>query len=100
MLKIQPCFYQLAQVVGYEIVEFSDGHARSLNTSPGGFLLLMPSPPERRQVFEVHTPLSTEEEKVGKLVEACWTRALTFGAAGNVYLVGVSPFSNPARANF
>ena len=100
MLKIQPCFYQLAQVAGYEIVEFSDGHALSLNTSLGGFLLLMPHPPERRQVFEVHTPLSTEEEKVVKLVEACWTRALTFGAAGNVYSSGLSPFSNPARQNF
>lgn len=100
MLKIQPCFYQLAQVVGYEIVEFSEGHALSLNTSPGGFLLLMPSPPERRQVFEVHTPLSTEEEKVVKLVEACWTRALTFGAAGNVYLVGVKSLFEPGASQF
>ena len=89
VLQIQPCFYQLSQVAGYEIVELSDGHALSLNTSPGGFLLLMPQPPARRQVFEVHTPLSTEEERTVKLVEACWTRELTFGAAGKVYLVGV-----------
>jgi hypothetical protein len=97
--KIQPCSYQLAQVAGYEIVEFSDGQALSLNTSPGGFLLLMPQPPERKQVFEVHTPLSTEEERTVKLVEACWTRELTFGAAGKVYLVGVRSLFEPARPN-
>jgi hypothetical protein len=99
VLKIQPCFYQLAQVAGYEIVEFSDGHALSLNTSPGGFLLLMPKPPERRQVFEVHTPLSTEEERTVKLVEACWTRELAFGDTGKVYLVGVRSLFEPARSN-
>lgn len=87
---IRPCFYQLAQVAGEEIVKFSDGHALSLNTSPGGFLLLMPQPPERGQVFEVHAPLSTEEEKAVKLVETCWTRELIFGEAGKVYLVGVT----------
>ena len=97
VLKVQPCFYQLAQVAGYEIVEISDGHALSLNTSPGGFLLLMPHPPERRQVFEVHTALSTEEERAVKLVEACWTRELTFGAAGKVYLVGVRSLFELAR---
>jgi hypothetical protein len=99
LLKIQSCFYQLAQVAGYEIIEFSDGHALSLNTSPGGFLLLMPVPPERRQVFEVHTPLSTEEERTVKLVEACWTRELTFGDASKVYLVGVRSLFEPARSN-
>ena len=99
VLKIQPCFYQLAQVAGYEIVEFFDGHALSLNTSPGGFLLLMPEPPERSQVFEVHTPLSTEEERTVKLVEACWTRELAFGDAGKVYLVGVRSLFEPARSN-
>lgn len=88
--KIQPCFYQLAQVAGDEVVKFSDGHALSLNTSPGGFLLLMPQPPVRGQVFEVHAPLSTEEERAVKLVEACWTRELIFGDAGKVYLVGVT----------
>ena len=87
---IQPCFYQLAQVAGEEIVKFSDGHALSLNTNSGGFLLLMPQPPERGQVFEVHAPLSTEEEKAVKLVETCWTRELIFGEAGKVYLVGVT----------
>jgi hypothetical protein len=99
VLNIQPCFYQLAQVAGYEIVEFSDGHALSLNTSPGGFLLLMPKPPERRQVFEVHTPLSTEEERTVKLVEACWTRELAFGDAGKVYLVGVRSLFESAHSN-
>ena len=99
VLKIQSCFYQLAQVAGYEIIEFSDGHALSLNTSPGGFLLLMPKPPERRQVFEVHTPLSTEEERTVKLVEACWTRELAFGDAGKVYLVGVRSLFETARSN-
>ena len=88
--KIQQCFYQLAQVAGYEIVKFSNGHALSLNTSPGGFLLLMPQPPTRGQVFEMHASLSTEEERAVKLVEACWTRELTFGDAGKVYLVGVT----------
>jgi hypothetical protein len=100
VLKIQPCFYQLAQVAGYEIVEFSDGHALSLNTSSGGFLLLMPQPPERRQVFEVHTPSSTEQERVVKLVEACWTRELTFGATGKVYLVGVKSLFEPGASQF
>ena len=99
VLQIQPCFYQFAQVAGYEVVKFSDGHALSLNTSPGGFLLLMPEPPERRQVFEVHTPLSTEEERAVKLVEACWTRELTFGPAGKVYLVGVRSLFEPAPPN-
>ena len=88
--KIQQCFYQLAQVAGYEIVKFSNGHALSLNTSPGGCLLLMPQPPKMGQVFEVHASLSTEEERAVKLVEACWTRELTFGDAGKVYLVGVT----------
>jgi hypothetical protein len=99
VLQIQPCIYQLAQVAGYEIIKFSDGHALSLNTSPGGFLLLMPQPPERRQVFEVHTLLSTEEERAVKLVEACWTRELTFGPAGKVYLVGVRSLFEPAPPN-
>ena len=99
VLGIQPCVYQLAQVAGYEIVKFSDGHALSLNISSGGFLLLMPQPPERSQVFEVHMPLSTEEERTVKLVEACWTRELTFGAAGKVYLVGVRSLFESARPN-
>ena len=97
--KIETCFYQLAHFPSHQIVEFSDGHALSLNTSPGGFLLLMPQPPERRQVFEVHTPLSTEEERTVKLVEACWTRELTFGASGKIYLVGVRSLFEPARPN-
>ena len=88
--KVESCVYQLAQVAGDEIVKFSDGHALALNTSPGGFLLLMPQPPERGQVFEVHAPLSTEKEKAVKLVETCWTRELIFGEAGKVYLVGVT----------
>jgi hypothetical protein len=96
---IQPCVYQLAQVAGYEIVKFSDGHALSLNFSSGGFLLLMPQPPERSQVFEVHMPLSTEKERAVKLVEACWTRELIFGAAGKVYLVGVRSLFESARPN-
>ena len=97
--KIETCFYQLAHFPGHQIVEFSDGHALSLNTSPRGFLLLMPQPPERRQVFEVHTSLSTEEERTVKLVEACWTRELTFGVSGKVYLVGVRSLFAPARPN-
>lgn len=100
VLKMQPCFYQLSQVAGYEIVEFSGGHALSLNTSSGGFLLLMPQPPERRQVFEVHTPLSTEEEGVVKLVEACWTHELAFGTTGKVYLVGVKSLFEPGASQF
>lgn len=88
--KVESCVYQLAQVAGDEIVKFSDGHALSLNTSPGGFLLLMPQPPERGQVFEVHAPLSTEKENAVKLVETCWTRELIFGEAEKVYLVGVT----------
>lgn len=89
VLMVQPCFYQLAHFAGHEIVEFSDGHALSLNTGAGGYLLLMPQPPETKQVFEVHTLLSTEEERTVKLVEARWTRELIFDAAGKVYLVGV-----------
>jgi len=86
--KIETCFYQLTHFSGQQIVEFSDGHGLSLNTSPGGFLLLMSKPPESRQVFEVYTSLSKEERTV-KLVEACWTRELTFGVSSYVYLVGV-----------
>jgi len=47
------------------------------------------------QVFEVHTPLSSEEEGTVKLVETCWTRELTFGPDGKVYLVGVKSLFNP-----
>lgn len=97
--RIQPCFYQLAHFPAHEVVEFSDGHAVSLNTGSGGFLLLMPHPPERRQVFEVHTPVSPEEERTVKLVETCWTRELTFGPEGKVYLVGVRSLFEPARAD-
>jgi hypothetical protein len=97
--RIQPCFYQLAHFPANAIVEFSDGHALSLNTGSGGFLLLMPKPPERSQVFEVHTPLSSEEEGTVKLVETCWTRELTFGPDGKVYLVGVKSLFEPARAD-
>lgn len=96
---IQPCFCQIAHIAGQEIVEFSDGHALSLNISSEGFLLLMPQPPEKRQVFEVHTSLSTENERSVKLVEACWTRELAFDAAGKVYLVGVRSLFEPARPN-
>ena len=93
--EIQPCFYQLAHIVNHDIVEFADGHALSLNVSPGGILLLLPQPPERRQVFEVHTSLSGEA-RVVKLVETCWTHGLTFGDAGKVYLVGVRCLFEPA----
>ena len=96
---IVPCFYQLAHFPGHEIVEFSDGHALSLNNSSGGFLLLMPQLPQRRQVFEVHTPSSTADERTVKLVEACWTRELTFGASGKVYLVGVRSLFNAVGSN-
>ncbi len=96
---IVKCFYQLAHFPGHEIIEFSDGHALSLNASSGGFLLLMPKAPEKKQVFEVHTPASTVEERTVKLVEACWTRELAFGAAGTVYLVGVKSLFKPARVN-
>lgn len=87
--KIEACFYQLTHFSGQQIVEFSDGHGLSLNTSLGGFLLLMPKPPESRQVFEVYTSLSKEQERTVKLVEACWTRELTFGVSSSIYLVGV-----------
>jgi len=87
--KIETCFYQLTNISGQQIVEFSDGHGLSLNTSPGGFLLLMPKPPETRQVFEVYTSVSKEKGRTVKLVEACWTRELTFGVSSYVYLVGV-----------
>jgi len=94
--KIQPCFYQLSRIAGRDIVEFSDGHALSLNAGPGGLLLLMPRPPEGRQVFEVQTP-STGEERAIKLVETCWTREVTFGDSGKVYLVGVRSLFEPSR---
>lgn len=96
---IQPCVFQLAQVAGYEIVEFYDGHALSLNASLGGILLLMPQSPECRQVFELHTPVSMEEGRTVKLVEVCWTRELTFGSVGKVFLVGVRSLFEPARFN-
>jgi hypothetical protein len=95
--KIQPCFYQLSRIAGRDIIEFSDGHALSLNASQGGLLLLMPRPPERRQVFEVQTPASGEGRGV-TLVETCWTRELTFGDRGKVYLVGVRSLFEPTRA--
>jgi hypothetical protein len=91
--------FQLAQVAGYEIVEFSDGHALFLNASLGGFLLLMPQSPECKQVFEVHTPVSMEEGRTVKLVEVCWMRERTFGTVGKVYLVGVRSLFEPARFN-
>lgn len=97
VLKIQPCVYQLAQVNGYEIVELSNGPALSINASEGGFLLLMPRSPRKKQVFEVHTPLQTEKERTVKLVEACWTRKLSFGPIGQIYLVGVRSLFEPAR---
>ncbi len=97
--KIQPCVFQLAQVAGYEIVEFSDGHALSLNASLEGSLFLMPQSPESRQVFEVHTPMSVQEGRTVKLVEVCWTRELTFGTVGKVYLVGVRSLFEPAHLN-
>jgi len=100
VLKIQPCFYELARIADHEIVDISDGHALSLDASPGGFLLLMPQPPQRRQVFEVHATSSTEEEETIKLVEACWTRELTFGVGGKVYLVGVRSLFEPARSTW
>jgi len=93
------CFYQLAHFPGHEIVEFSDGHALSLNASSGGFLLLMPQPLQGRQVFEVHTPSSTGEGETVKLVETCWTRELIFGTSGKVYLVGVRSLFDPARSS-
>jgi len=96
---IQACFYQLAHFPGDEIVEFSDGHALSLNASSGGFLLLMPQPPQRGQVFEVHTPSPTMEEKAVKLVEACWSRELTFGTSGKVHLVGVRSLFDASRSS-
>ena len=55
----------------------------------------MPQPPERKLVFEVHTPSATEQERTVKLVETCWTRELTFGEAGKVYLVGVKSLFEP-----
>lgn len=94
--QIQPCFYQLSRIAGRDIVEFSDGHALALNAGPRGLLLLMPRPPERRQVFEVRTPTSGEERAV-KLVETCWTKEVTFGDSGKVYLVGVKSLFEPAR---
>ena len=87
--KIEACFYQLTHFSGQQIVEFADGHGLSLNTSSGGFLLLMAKPPESRQVFEVYTSLSKEKKRTVKLVEACWTRELTFGVSSYIYLVGV-----------
>src|SRR5262249_35580575 len=80
--KIETCFFELAHFSGHQIVGFSDGHALSLNNSQGGFMLLMPKSPEEGQVFEVHTSLSTEEERIVKLVEACWTQELSFGSSG------------------
>ncbi|HSA61390.1 MAG TPA: hypothetical protein VLE03_04060 [Nitrospiraceae bacterium] len=100
VLNIRPCFYELAHIADHEIVDITDGHALSLDASPGGFLLLMPQPPERRQVFEVHATSSTEEEETIKLVEACWTRELTFGVGGKVYLVGVRSLFEPARSTW
>lgn len=96
---IEPCSYELAHFIGQEGVEFSGGYALSLNASPQGLLLLMPQPPESRQVFEIHMPAPANQGKVVKLVEACWTREMTFGTGGKVYLVGVRALFEPARSN-
>lgn len=94
---IGPCLYQLARFPGNETVDFSGGYALSLNSSSGGILLLMAQTPEQRQVFELHVPSPMKGESTIKLVEACWTRELLFGAADKVYLVGVrSLFEPPA----
>ena len=97
---IGPCLYQLARFLGNETVDFSEGYALSLNASSGGILLLMAQTPEKRQVFELHVPSPTKGESTIKLVEACWTRELLFGAAEKVYLVGVrSLFERPASVS-
>jgi hypothetical protein len=57
--------------------------------------VLLSKPPQMSQVLEVHTPLSSEEEGTVKLAETCWTRELTFGPDGKVYLVGVKSLFNP-----
>ena len=94
---IGSCLYQLARFLGNETVNFSDGYALSLNTSSGGTLLLMAQTQEKGQVFELHVPSPTKGESPVKLVEACWTRDLLFGAADKIYLVGVrSLFEPPA----
>lgn len=95
---IESCSYQLAHFIGQETVEFSGGYALSLNASPHGLLLLMPQPPESRQVFEIHMPAPAKQGRVVKLVEACWTREMTFGTGGKVYLVGVRALFEPARS--
>lgn len=95
VLNIQSCEYELARVADRETIEFCDGKALALNTSPGGLLLLMPQSLEGKQVFEVHTPVQSEDERSVKVVEACWTRELTFGSIGRVYLVGVRSLFEP-----
>jgi hypothetical protein len=96
---IQTCVYELAHIAGQEIVEIIGGHALSLIASPGGMLLLMPQPPEERQVFEVHTKPGAQEESAVKLVEARWAREVAFGAGDKFYLVGVKALFEPRHAS-
>lgn len=65
-------------------------------THPDTFSLS--KPPQMGQVFEVHAPLSSEEEGAVKLVET-WTSELIFGPDGKVYLVGAKSLFEPARAD-
>lgn len=92
---VEPCLYQLARFSAEDMVEFADGYAVSLNSSRRGLLLLMPELPKSRQVFEVHILDRVRERTRVKLVETCWTRELTFGPDGNVYLVGVKALFEP-----
>lgn len=92
---IEPCGYQLAHFIDHESVEFTEGCALTLNTSPQGVLLLIPHRPESQQVFEVHLPAPAKEGRVVKLVEACWTREMAFGTEGKVYLVGAKALFEP-----
>ncbi|ALA58132.1 hypothetical protein [Nitrospira moscoviensis] len=95
---IEPCGYHLAHFIDHESVEFTEGYALTLNTSPQGLLLLIPHRPESQQVFEVHLPASGKQGRVVKLVEACWTREVAFGTGGMVYLVGVKALFEPGSS--
>ena len=96
--SMRACPYELTKLDGSNAVKSSQGYGYSINTSPGGMLLLLPQKVGKRQVFEVHLPAAAKKKQRTKLVEVRWTQPIPVSARLNMYLVGTRfLFETPAR---
>ncbi|HEY5626368.1 MAG TPA: hypothetical protein VIR79_00340 [Nitrospira sp.] len=90
------CSYEMVDHLGSESAILESGLAYTINRSEGGMLLLMPRAPETGRYLELHVG-PTVGWRAAYVFEARWSKAVTIGSEGDLYLVGCQRTFGPCR---